>query len=334
MKTEKTAYWCVRMDGGKYAEYAKRGGYVAIGWNELGDLSWLKETTPEKGLNDLKKRYKITFRKSSAVGVGLASAQIFNFVVRLKKGDIVLTPTDGKVLLGEVTGDYFYVKTPEDGCPFSNRRPVDWKKEIPKDSLSERLKSTLYAWQTVFSLDAHALEIDQLLGRRVAPIIQEVAGREVVNILSERLLELDPRYFQEKLIPELLKAMGFEADASPTYTSDGGIDVKGKFRIGVFTGDVRLQVKRVKQNITSSLIRELRGSLSVGEHGIFITTSNFTKDAIEEAKRVGATPIFLINGKELAELILTYYDSLNNEIKIELEKRFGLKKTFTIQKVA
>jgi hypothetical protein len=27
------------MDGGKYAEYAGKGGYVAIGWNELDDLS-------------------------------------------------------------------------------------------------------------------------------------------------------------------------------------------------------------------------------------------------------------------------------------------------------
>jgi restriction system protein len=322
------------MDGGKYAEYARRGGYVAIGWDELGDLSWLKETTPGKGIDELKKKCKITFPKSSGVVVGLTSAQIFNFVMRLKKGDIILTPSDGNLLLGEVTGDYFYVKAPEDGCPFSNRRPISWKKEVPKDKLSERLRSTLYAWQTIFSLEAHALEIDQLLGKRVAPVIREVAGPEVVSILSERLLELEPRDFQEKLIPELLKAMGFEADASPTYTSDGGIDVRGKFRISVFTGDVRLQLKRVKQNITPSLIRELRGSLSVGEQGVFVTTSNFTKDAIDEAKRVGATPIFLVNGEELAKLILTYYDSLSDEVKMELEKRFGLKKTFMIQKVA
>jgi len=127
------------MDEGKYAEYARKGEYVAIVWDELDDLSWLKETTPERGLDDLKKKCKITFPKSSAVGVGLTSAQIFNFVIRLKRGDIILTPTDGKVLLGEVTGEYFYVKTPEDGCPFSNRRSVDWKKEVPKDRLSERL---------------------------------------------------------------------------------------------------------------------------------------------------------------------------------------------------
>lgn len=51
------------MDGGKYAEYARRGGYVAIGWNELGDLSWLKETAPGKGIDELKKNAKSHFRR-------------------------------------------------------------------------------------------------------------------------------------------------------------------------------------------------------------------------------------------------------------------------------
>lgn len=40
--------------------------------------------------------------------------------------------------------------------------------------------------------------------------------------------------------------------------------------------------------------------------GIFITTSTFTKDAVEFAKSVGNSKIDLIDGDELAELMIDH----------------------------
>ena len=65
---------------------------------------------------------------------------------------------------------------------------------------------------------------------------------------------------------------------------------------------------------------------------MLITTSTFTKDAKKESNRSGVGRIFLVDGKRLSELILDLYDRLDEEIKGELEKRFGLKRTFVILK--
>ena len=325
-------YWCVRMYGGLYAEAGKRGGFVAIGWNEMGDLSWvLKE---ESALDKLKEAYKATYPDDSNVAVGLNCRQILNFVREMKIGDVVLTPFNGKVIIGEIISDYYYEDPATGGCKYKNRRRMQWKKEVKRSSLSERLKSSLFAWQTVFSLDPHGVEIESLL-RQVPPSIKEeyVIGSDVIDVLCERLLELPPDFFQEKLVPSLLRAMGFEAEATPTFSADGGVDVNGYFRMGVFSGNVKVQVKRVNSSIGVRTVRELRGSLEYGQQGVLITTSTFTKDAEEESdKPLGFGKIFLVDGKRLSELILDLYDKLDEEIKKELEKRFGLKRTFVILK--
>ena len=91
--------------------------------------------------------------------------------------------------------------------------------------------------------------------------------------------------------------------------------------MGVFSGNVKVQVKRVNSPIGVRTVRELRGSLEHGQQGVLITTSTFTKDAEEESdKPLGFGKIFLVDGKRLSELILDLYDKLDEEIKKELEK--------------
>jgi len=324
------------MKGGQYAEAGKRNGFVAIGWDDIGDLSWmLKIGSEEEALNKLKEGYRKIYPEDSEVAVGLNCHQILNFVLKMSNGDIVLTPYNGSIIIGEVTSNYYYEDPPTGGCEYKNRRRVSWKKEVKRADLPERLKSSLYAWQTVFNLDKVGEEIEGLLGKKL-PSIKEryVFGSDVVNVLCERLLELPPDFFQEKLVPSILRAMGFEAEATPTFSADGGIDVNGHFRMGVFSGNVKVQVKRVNSPIGPSTIRELRGSLRHGQQGVLITTSTFTRAAEKESNelsRIGGK-IFLVDGKRLSELILELYETLDEEIKEELEKRFGLKITFVIHK--
>ena len=49
-------------------------------------------------------------------------------------------------------------------------------------------------------------------------------------------------------------------------------------------------------------MRDFRGAM-VGraDKGLFITTGNFTRDAIKEATRDGAPPIDLVDGDQLAD---------------------------------
>lgn len=127
--------------------------------------------------------------------------------------------------------------------------------------------------------------------------------------LGALLTKVPPKRF-EMLIMELLIAMGFdESTVSVTpYSGDGGVDVRGVFRASGLT-NVRaaVQAKRWKSNVSAATVRELRGSIHVGELGTIITTSGFTASARDDANAPGKTPIGLIDGDELIALMLKHH---------------------------
>ena len=85
---------------------------------------------------------------------------------------------------------------------------------------------------------------------------------------------------------------------------------------------IAFQCKKYKGSIGSPEIRDFRGA-TVGraDRGLFITTGSFTKSAIEEANRDGASPIDLVDGDQLADklkdLQLGVKTKLVEEISIE-----------------
>ena len=120
--------------------------------------------------------------------------------------------------------------------------------------------------------------------------------------LLSLLLELSPDAF-ERLIQRILRESGFIQVEVTGRSGDGGIDGRGIMRIGgLLSFHVLFQCKRWKGTVGASQIRDFRGAL-VGraDKGLFITTGTFTKDAIREATRDGASPIDLIDGEQLVE---------------------------------
>ncbi len=88
---------------------------------------------------------------------------------------------------------------------------------------------------------------------------------------------------------------------------DKGIDVRGTLVVGdVIRTRMAIQVKRWKDNVRAPVIREVRGSLGAHEQGMIITTSDFGKGARDEAARPDATPVALMNGEQLAALLVSY----------------------------
>ena len=63
------------------------------------------------------------------------------------------------------------------------------------------------------------------------------------------------------------------------------------------------------------MVRDLRGSLKVAdaEQGLIITPSDFTLSAKTEAQAEGKTPITLLSGKELVDLLITYQVGVKQE---------------------
>lgn len=83
---------------------------------------------------------------------------------------------------------------------------------------------------------------------------------------------------------------------------------------------VIFQCKRYQGSVTANHIRDFRGAM-VGrsDKGLFITTGNYTKDAIREATRDGAPAIDLIDGDQLVDKIKELGLGVTSK-KIEIEQ--------------
>jgi len=133
--------------------------------------------------------------------------------------------------------------------------------------------------------------------------------------LKEILLVMDP-YLFEFYIADLLQKIGYEDIEVTKRSGDGGIDITANLTVGGIT-DVKtvIQVKRHKSNIPGSIITQLRGSAKIGERGLVITTSDFTKDALLESKATDKMPVSLVNGEKLLKLLFEYKVGIKVEEK-------------------
>lgn len=133
--------------------------------------------------------------------------------------------------------------------------------------------------------------------------------------LIERIQEMDPFQF-EYLVAELLRNIGYENVDVTKRSGDKGIDITGNLTVGGLTNvKTVIQVKRYKSgnNISGKYITQLRGSAEVDQRGLIITTSDFTKDAIDESKALNKMPVALVNGKKLIELLFKYKVGVKEE---------------------
>jgi restriction system protein len=144
--------------------------------------------------------------------------------------------------------------------------------------------------------------------------------------ILDRTRKVTPDFFENLLI-ELLLAMGYGGTGEGAAhalgkSGDNGIDgVIDQDPLGV--DQIYIQAKRYAQgnNIGSGDIRDFFGALNLkkAQKGIFITTSEFTTSAQNTARDL-STRIVLINGKELAKLMLRYSIGSKNEQVIHLKK--------------
>ena len=126
----------------------------------------------------------------------------------------------------------------------------------------------------------------------------------------ERLREASPEFF-ERCVLQLLVKMGYGGDGESEHLGgphDGGFDgLVRKDPLGF--DEVYTQAKRYKagQTVGAPEVQAFVGALH-GRHedrGVFITTSAFTKAALDYARAV-PTRIVLIDGQRLGELMVSY----------------------------
>lgn len=136
-------------------------------------------------------------------------------------------------------------------------------------------------------------------------------------------------YEFERLVVQLLQKMGYggeikNAGAVTKASNDGGID--GIIKEDVLgLGRIYIQAKRyaLDKSISRPDIQKFVGALAVAQSnkGVFITTCNYSKEAIEYANNLnGSATLVLIDGIQLAEHIYHYGLGMQVEQTLEIKK--------------
>ena len=144
--------------------------------------------------------------------------------------------------------------------------------------------------------------------------VLETSYRALRNELAEELIErvkaCSPVFF-ERLVVQLLVAMGYGgslADAGQAVgrSGDGGIDgIIKEDKLGLDI--VCIQAKRWDRSVGRPEVQAFAGSMEGfrARKGVLITTSGFTKDAVDYISRI-ERKIVLIDGPKLAQFMIDH----------------------------
>jgi restriction system protein len=122
--------------------------------------------------------------------------------------------------------------------------------------------------------------------------------------LLDRLFELTPTQF-EHFERQLLTAYGFVQMTVTQVSKDGGIDGHGLLKVGLARMAVAFQCKRWEGNVSRPEVDKFRGAIQGEfEQGVFSTTSDFAKGAMEASIKKGAVPVILLNGESIVDLMI------------------------------
>lgn len=312
------AVYMVRADFARYAPALQKGGYVGIGWLPETDLNGIVSKDEVRAL------YEQHYPEAADLNVAQNVGQIWRFLHELTEGTYVVTPLgeDSKLLVGQITGAYFYAPTLADSR-YPHRKPVKWFSEpIVRGMLSIPTQNTIRSSLTVFKISQYD-EILKPYKIALPDRIKRVSMTEgeVKQAILDQILELRPDEF-EILVKELLDAVGFDAEHHGR-SGDGGIDVTGKLRVYEFASiDIMVQVKQYKSGaIDDKTIKHFRSSVPERVQAAFVTTSTYTKKAREEAEKEGFKKIGLIDGSQLVDILIEHYDDLAEEVRDKLNLR-------------
>jgi len=149
-------------------------------------------------------------------------------------------------------------------------------------------------------------------------------NNDLANELLETIKNMSP-YLFERLVLDLLLKMGYggsREDAGQAIGKSGDEGIDGIINEDILGLDnIYLQAKRWDNVVGRPEIQKFTGALAgqKAKKGVFITTSNFSKNAIEYAKNVDYK-IILINGDKLSNLMIKYNVGVSVESTYEIKK--------------
>lgn len=317
--------YCVRAEFGTFTEQFVFGGYISIGWLPNNNLSDIKHK------DELYPLYKAEYPKDiSNVVIGQQVGQIARFLFDIKPGDFVITPAKDTdyIFYGIVEENpYYFVKSPEDACPYKHRKKVKWViNPIQRSQFSVPFQNTIRSSLTVFYI-AHKKNFFTTINRPdLISSSEKKAEYDYYTTVLNRILELDATEF-EVLITHILSALGFEGSEHKGKVGDGGVDATGELNIsGIAKMKIFVQAKRYKlgARINANTVKALRQNIPSNGQGAFITTADYQDGAKKIANEPGFPRIGLINGNQLVDILVEHWEDIPDEFKEKLNLKVGL----------
>lgn len=205
------------------------------------------------------------------------------------------------------------------------------KEGISSINLSYLKKFDAYkSWQSNFAqaeekgataIEAEELKTpEELIGDSLARVNDKIAS-DLLEIIKSKT----PTQF-EKFVLVLLNAMGYgmiEEKAFEVVGQSGDYGIDGiiyQDKLGI--DRIYVQAKKWNDNkVHSKEIRDFIGSLSLRgtNKGVFITTSQFTDDALRTASMNPQNTIILIDGKKLTDFAIQF------NVGVQVKKQYELK---------
>ena len=164
-------YWLIRTEAGNYFESFNNFNFVALGYEEVSfkvvnDIRQ-KSSTDLDFKNQLKDFVARTYPDKQ---YGLITNQILRFIYEVKKGDIVVIPSENSdyISMGEVTDTNILVHSESvfnsTNCDYTKRKAVKWIKTFTRKNLDPYLYKTFQAHQAINNITNYANIIERSLG--------------------------------------------------------------------------------------------------------------------------------------------------------------------------
>ena len=289
------------------------GNVIAIGWREIGDLSQIE---PQR--EAFKAKYTTTYPNEKKQAIANCAGMLYRFACEVQIGDYVVFPSrlTRQVYIGTVESDYFYVP---DTTDYVQQHKVKWIKHLPRTAFSQGALYEIGSAMSIFTIKNYADEFLAALDKNFKKEILE-SDDESIGATADEIIESTKDFILKELsknlkghdleefVADLLNALGYRTTVSP-HGGDRGIDITAYK--DELPPRILVQVKSQDGDIKESTIQSLKGAMREGDYGLFVTLSNYTKNA---KKYLDNTPIIRgINGTELVDLILKNYDRLSEK---------------------
>jgi len=299
---------------------------IAVAWFDVGDFPITGDWYAFRA--EVKKRLPADYSENK---VGSAAGQLWAFAREMHPGDYVISPIANlrQVFVGRITGEYKFDPSFDDH--HQRTRSVEWFRPVPWDSISDDLRKTFTAWQTIAK---PARDFSQVIASAQNPNNVATAshapptsGLEVPSTPTENLAESAAESIREmlkkmhfgnfqKMVGAIFQAAGFtELYNSAGKGADGGIDIiLSKDPLGAGERIV-VQVKHTSEPVTQPDLQKLVGTLKPNEHGLMVSLNGVNSNSDKYWRDNRDRLLRPMEASDVIQMLQDNYEKLRDEHK-------------------